>query len=312
MRAARARRHLLTDQDGTREVWPAFTDVMSTLALILFVLVLLAYVRSLVAAKQLDALGHQIALSEQRLRAMNAELARSSAEVAAGRAALKDEEAVVAERTRELGDVRGQLQAIAVLRVSVLDKLKQAIEAELGPKNTAGAPLVTIGDNGDLMINESLVFESASYAVKPEAKPLLDGLSKALANLLADPAVRDNIDAILIQGHTDERGTPEFNWDLSAKRATAVVDYLFHANKVLADSYGRYFAASAYSKYRPVTSASTPAAYQQNRRIEISVIPKDANVRKVIDDYVQSTAAPIPTPAPPPAPAPSPTPAPSP
>ena len=147
---------------------------------------------------------------------------------------------------------------------------------------------MTIGDNGNIVINESLVFESNSYAIKSEAKPLLNGLARALGNLLADSSVRENIDAIVIQGHTDERGSASFNWDLSAKRATAVVDYLFETNKTLVDSYGRYFAASAYSKFRPINEAQTAAAYQQNRRIEISVIPKDASVRKVIDDYMQN------------------------
>ena len=51
----RSRRHLLSDHEGTREIWPAFTDVMSTMALILFVLVLLAYVRNLMSSKRLDA-----------------------------------------------------------------------------------------------------------------------------------------------------------------------------------------------------------------------------------------------------------------
>jgi len=35
----RNQRRLLADEDGTRDVWPAFTDVMSTLAPILFVIV---------------------------------------------------------------------------------------------------------------------------------------------------------------------------------------------------------------------------------------------------------------------------------
>jgi chemotaxis protein MotB len=102
--------------------------------------------------------------------------------------------------------------------------------------------------------------------------------------------VRENIDTIVIQGHTDERGSATFNWDLSAKRATAVLDYIFQTNKTLADTYGSYFAASAYSKFRPVNREQTEAAYQQNRRIEISVVPKDANVRKVIEDYMQGSA----------------------
>jgi chemotaxis protein MotB len=150
---------------------------------------------------------------------------------------------------------------------------------------------VLIGDNGNIVINESLVFEINSYAIKPEAKPLLDALAVALGNVLGDASVRENVDTIVIQGHTDERGADSLNWDLSAKRANAVLAYLFSANRVLADSYGRYFAASAYSKFRPLDPGKTEAAYQQNRRIEISVVPKDANIRKVIDEYVQAVGA---------------------
>jgi len=294
----RSRRHLLADQEGTREIWPAFTDVMSTMALILFVLVLLAYVRNLMSSKRLDALQRAITSSEAQLRTVNANLRRTAAEVEADKAALAvsqqqlhGQEAVIAESNRQLGTLREALESIAVLRVDVLNKLKKAIEAELGPSNTAGAALVSIGDNGNIVINESLVFESNSYALKSEAKPLLDGLARALGNLLADADVRENIDAIVIQGHTDARGSASFNWDLSAKRATAVVDYLFAANRALPESYGRYFAASAYSKFRPLDPAQTASAYQQNRRIEISVIPKDSNIRKIIDDYEKSVPA---------------------
>ena len=265
------------------------------MALILFVLVLLAYVRSLISSRRLEGLQRQITTSEQQLRVMNDDLRRTAAEVERGKAALassegkvRDQEGIIADSNRQLGTLRSQLQSIAVLRVDVLNKLKQAIEAELGASNEAGAALVTIGDNGNVVINESLVFESNSYAIKKEARPLLNGLAKALGNLLADSGVRENIDAIVIQGHTDERGSAAFNWELSARRATAVVDFLFDANKVLADSYGKYFAASAYSKFRPISEDKTAAAFQQNRRIEISVIPKDSSIRKVIDDYMGS------------------------
>lgn len=294
----RNRRSLLSDHEGTREIWPSFTDVMSTLALILFVLVLIAYVRSLVSSKRLDAFQHQIAASEQQLATLRMEIGAGKADLAVAQAKVKNQQDVIADSNRQLDALRTQLQSIAVLRVGVLQKVRQALEAELGSTGDAGADLVTIGDSGDIVLNESLVFESGSYAIKPEAKPLLDTLARALGNVLADPDVRANIDTILIQGHTDARGSVSFNWDLSAKRATAVLDYLFQANKVLADSYGSYFAAAAYSKFRPIDPGTTEDAYQRNRRIEISVIPKDDNVRKVIDDYVQSTAQPAPSPAP--------------
>ena len=305
----RNRRRLLSDDEGTREVWPAFTDVMSTMALILFVLVLLAYVRNLISAKRLDAFQKRIAASELQLRTVQDDLRRTAAELAAGRAELVlsqdrlyEQQAVVADSNRQLGTLRAQLQGIAVLRVSVLNKLKTAIEAELGTTGPTRAQVATIGDNGDIAINESLVFEYNSHALKKEAKPVLNSLARALGKLLADDEVRENIDAIVIQGHTDERGSASFNWDLSAKRATAVLDYLFQTNKTLADSYGSYFAASAFSKFRPINSDKTEAAYQQNRRIEISVVPKDANVRKVIDEYAHNVSPVLqPAPSPPPA-----------
>ncbi len=284
----RHRRSLLTEQEGTiGEIWPAFTDVMSTMAMILFVLVLLAYVENLISAKQLDAFQRRIAASQLQLRSLQEVLARTSAEVAASQQKLQAQDAVIANSNRELDTLRAQLSSIAVLRVSVLDKLKQAIEAELGANSGKGA-LVTVGDNGVLVINVSLVFEYGSYAIKSDARPVLDSLARALGKLLADPDVRNNIDTILIQGHTDERGSSSYNWDLSAKRATSVLDYMFESNKTLAGSYGSYFAASAYSKFRPIDTAKTEGAYRQNRRIEIAVVPKDANVRKVIDDYMKS------------------------
>jgi chemotaxis protein MotB len=285
----RRRRRLLADHEDTHEIWPSFTDVMSTMALVLFVLVLLAYVRNLVSTKQLQALEAQIGRSQQQLVTLQREITTERADLAASQARVHEQEARAAQTTQEMDALRAQLQSIAVLRVGVLDKLKRAIEAQLDAGPTSD--LVTIGDNGDIVINESLVFESNSYAIKPEGKPTLDALATALGNVLADPDTRANIDTILIQGHTDERGSASFNWDLSAKRATAVLDYLFSANKTLAASYGSYFAASAYSKFRPIDPGSTDAAYQKNRRIEISVIARDDNIRKVIDDYMKSAGA---------------------
>jgi len=282
----RYRRPLLSDHEGTREIWPAFTDVMSTMALIMFVLVLLAYVRNLIGEKRLAEFQRRIAASERQLRSVQAEVQAGRAELEISQRRLREQQAVVTDSNRQLVTLRAQLQSIAVLRVSVLEKLKSAIEAQLG-RGSASGQLVTIGNNGDITVNESLVFEYNSFAIKKQAKPFLDSLARALGNLLADAEVRETIDTILIQGHTDERGSASFNWELSAKRATAVLDYLFQTNKTLADTYGSYFAASAYSKFRPINPGKVEAAYQQNRRIEISVVPKDANVRKVIEDYVQ-------------------------
>ena len=301
----RRRRPLLSTDEGTKDIWPAFTDVMTTMALILFVLVLMAYVKNLVSSKRLDTLQRQIASSAQRLRVLEGDLRRTAAEIEAGKSQLeaseqklKEQEGVIAESNRELGGLRTRLQGIAVLRVEVLNKVKQSIETELRPALAKGGELVAISENGNIVINESLVFEYNSFAIKKEGQPLLDTVARALGKVLADAEIRENIDAVVIQGHTDERGSSSFNRDLSAKRANAVLGYLFDVNKTLEQSYGSYFAASAYSKFRPINPAATEQAYAQNRRIEISLVLKDANVRKVIDDYMRSIEAPAPAPPP--------------
>ena len=301
----RHRRSLLSADEGTKHIWPSFTDVMTTMALVLFVLVLMAYVKNLMSTKRLAALERQIATSAQKLRGLEGDLRRTTAEIEASRSRieaseqkLKEQEGVIAESNRELGGLRTRLQGIAVLRVEVLNKVKQSIETELRPALAKGGDLVAIAENGNIVINESLVFEYNSFAIKKEGKPLLDTLARALGKVLADPAVRENIDAVIIQGHTDERGSASFNRDLSAKRANAVLDYLFEANKTLEQSYGSYFAASAFSKFRPIDSGKTEQAYAQNRRIEISLGLKDANVRKVIDDYMRAIEPVSPAPAP--------------
>jgi hypothetical protein len=202
----RSRRSLLSDEDATKDLWPSFTDLISTTALILFVLVLLAYVQSLVSGKQLAAYRLQISASEEKLKLLDDRVRRTAAEVEAGQTRLRLSEAelekqrdVIAESNRELGDLRARLAGIALLRVEVLERVKRSIESELGARSSANVPMVSIGDTGNIVINESLVFEYNSYAIKPDGKPLLDSLARGLGRLLSDPAARDSIDAIVIR-----------------------------------------------------------------------------------------------------------------
>jgi len=295
----RRQRMLLTDE-GTENFWPSFTDLISTIAMILFVLVLLAYIQNLIAGKQLVAMRAELAesasriaasrsqleQSQLRLRALSAEIAAGQEQLAASRALIDQQQATVSESNRELSSLRSKVQGIAVLRVDVLQKVKQSIDSQLRAKS--GSTGARVADNGNIMIDDSLVFETDAYTIRSGGKAFLSAMAKALTNVLADESVRQNIDVILVQGHTDERGTVEYNRELSAKRANAVLNYMFRAEPSLENSYGEYFASSAYSEFRPVEQGKTEASFQQNRRIEISVVLKDAGIRSVIDEYMKN------------------------
>ncbi len=296
------RRSLLQADEIQENFWPAFTDLTSTIALILFVLVLLAYLQNLISGKKLQHIRAElsssqaeISRSEKKLMLLEKEMARTMAEIKAGETRLKlseekilAQQSIIAESNRELGDLRAKLQGIAVLRFEVLKKVKAAIEKELQSGSPQEKPLVLIAKNGNIIINENLVFEYNSYQIKKEGRPLLNTLSKAFLNLLQDENIVENIDVVLVQGHTDERGSVAFNRDLSAKRANAVLDFMFDAEPNLGDAFGRYFASSAYSEFRPISAGKTEADFEQNRRIEISVVLKDANIQNVIDTYMRN------------------------
>lgn len=300
---ARIRRRRGAAEVEQENFWPAFTDIMSTIALILFFLILISYLSNIIVSKDLDLKKKELAEAKaeittalDRLDLLKDEVEETQAEVERGEQALKlseeeieKQKEIIANSNKELGDLRDKLHGIAVLRLDVLDKVKESMEDSLQASNVGGKDLVRISDTGNIVINEGLVFDTNSFTVKEEGKRLLDKLALAFANVLSDQEVRGYIDAIAIQGHTDETGSSDYNRELSAKRAAAVLNYLMGSNRVLEEKYGAYFTASAYSEYRPVDTRSTPEAYAKNRRIEISMILKDAQIQNVINEYLEDS-----------------------
>jgi len=71
---------------------------------------------------------------------------------------------------------------------------------------------------------------------------------------------------IRVEGHTDNRGTKEYNQELSEKRAHNVMDFLIAQgiNPARLTAAGYYFS-------RPVTSNDTPEGRQKNRRVELVI-----------------------------------------
>lgn len=279
-----------------QDFWPSFTDVMSTLALILFFLMLLAYVQNIIygnnlehAKQQLEISRADISTAERELKLIRLEIERTKAALALSEKEIENQKTVIAMSNEELQSLRIRLQSIAFLRLDILKKVKESVEQELGRYNEKGQELVSIGDNANIIINESLVFDYNSYKLKPEAKELLIQLSKAFERVLESTEVRESIDAISIDGHADSMGSSDYNRELSARRATEVVNFMFSANPNLELKYGKYFAANGFSKFRPISTGNDEESRAKNRRIEISIIVKDSNIQKVIDKYLDET-----------------------
>lgn len=84
------------------------------------------------------------------------------------------------------------------------------------------------------------------------------------AELLAahsDYLVKNPNVSVVIEGHADERGTPEYNIALGERRAKAVQNYLENLGV-----QGSQISTVSYGEEKPMVNESTPSAYAKNRR----------------------------------------------
>jgi len=116
-------------------------------------------------------------------------------------------------------------------------------------------------------ISDKLLFKSGKYEVTDQAKTVLGKVAAVLQN---QPDIE-----FMVEGHTDNvpyKGGGQLvdNWDLSVKRATAVV-------RILQKEYGldpAKMAAAGRSEYKPVAENSTPEGKAANRRTRIVILPQ--------------------------------------
>jgi peptidoglycan-associated lipoprotein len=115
----------------------------------------------------------------------------------------------------------------------------------------AGAP----GSQQDFVVNvgDRVFFETDSSELTSQARATLDKQAQWLQMY--------NRYAFVVEGHSDERGTREYNIALSARRAQAVRDYL--ASRGIEPTRMRTI---AYGKERPVAVCDDISCWSQNRR----------------------------------------------
>jgi OOP family OmpA-OmpF porin len=109
----------------------------------------------------------------------------------------------------------------------------------------------------EILSHASIEFESNTTTMLPHGRATLDQLITLLRRV---PHT-----AIEIGGHTDKYGEPDYNLQLSRRRAEAVRDYF------ISHGLTNQFTAVGYGASRPLSVPQTPAGFQHNRRIELRV-----------------------------------------
>jgi chemotaxis protein MotB len=172
-----------------------------------------------------------------------------------------------------------ELEKMMADKEAAMKKLKETLSKSL--KAFEGKGLTVTERDGKVYVSmeNKLLFESGSWTVGSEGKKAVDLVGKVLG---------DNPDiSVLIEGHTDNDkitgtigGGVENNWDLSTKRATAIVNILSANAKVKKEN----LTAAGRGEYAPLMSNETAEGKAKNRRIEIILTPKLDEISKMLNE----------------------------
>jgi outer membrane protein OmpA-like peptidoglycan-associated protein len=136
----------------------------------------------------------------------------------------------------------------------------QGILSELGARRTAQGIVITVP--------EVVLFDFDKADLRPDARQVLEKIAKVVRYYARAP--------VRIEGHTDAVGTPEYNRDLSERRAGAVKGWLVASGGVAAAR----LAARGLGEAEPVApnqhpdGSDDPAGRQRNRRVEVVVLTR--------------------------------------
>lgn len=175
-----------------------------------------------------------------------------------------------------------KLQDAVTRRDSVNLSLVQSLKGVLGNLDDEDIEVSVEKGVVFVSISDKLLFRSGSYNITNAAKNVLGKVAKVVNN-------KPDFE-FLVEGHTDNqpfsRGVLVDNWDLSAKRATAIVRTLQKDFNVAPER----MTAAGRSFYVPLASNDTAAERAKNRRTRIVVLPKIDQFYNMIEEGMKDPA----------------------
>ncbi len=134
-------------------------------------------------------------------------------------------------------------------------------------------------DTGVIRITEGILFDFGKDELTQAGKAFLRQFTpKYVGILLSDPLVKEHIAQVIIEGHTDDVGSYEYNLGLSLRRAKSVAAYLF------TDEFGAFryaedlkelLSVNGRGEVQPIADNLTSIGRSQNRRVEFQFRLRD-------------------------------------
>lgn len=218
-------------------------------------------------AREVDLQKDVAARAIAQIELLNQQISALRRQMAALEEALNVAEKRDAESQTKITDLGRRLNVALAQRVQELTRFRSEFFGRLRDILGNRPDVRVVGDR--FVFQSEVFFDRGSATPRPEALAELDKLAGAILEL--EKSIPPDISwALRIDGHTDNRpiATPQFpsNWELSAARAIAVVQYLI--SKGVSP---QHLIAAGFGEYQPIDTSASEDARARNRRIELKL-----------------------------------------
>ena len=174
---------------------------------------------------------------------------------------------------RHLVEVKSKSDSLNMVLTNILTRsLSKEEMKEVDVQVLKGVVYISLADN--------MLYKSGSYEINERAAETLSKIAKIITDYKDyEVLIEGNTDNVPVNTSAASMKNIRNNWDLSALRASSVV-------QALQNEYGvdpKRLTAGGRGEYNPVTTNSTEVGKQRNRRTQIIITPKLDQFMDLID-----------------------------
>ncbi|MGM0519357.1 MAG: OmpA family protein [Campylobacterota bacterium] len=180
--------------------------------------------------------------------------------------------------TKQLKQTKQEIKNLTGIKIKVISLLKQKLGKKFEIDSQSGA----------IRLSSNILFDEGEFDLKPNSKEDLKvAVYDYLNTILENKEINKHIDKIIVEGHTNSKGSFLYNMELSQKRAYSVMAFLlkldFNNKELLRD----LIVASGRSYLDPIYNKNGVEDQDKSRRIEIKFRLKNEEAIKEIESILR-------------------------
>ncbi len=237
---------------------------------------------------QLDQQESDLHAAQTALKTKEEEQALLQLQLTAQADALASQEIRLGAMQEALSSQQRQLDDLLGVRTAIIQDLSGALtQAAVGAKVDK--------TTGDIILDSQLMFESGRDTISPSGQAQLQRIIPVYLSVLMRAEYKDYLAEIIIEGHTDSKGSYMFNLELSQNRALEVAKFALEIptlNTQQRQLLMQILTAKGRSYSNPILNPDGSENMDASRRVEIKFRLKDTEMIQRMNEILSGGAQP--------------------